>query len=177
MRLPNVNSVIAALSNWNRQLLVSIPSVWTFSVSRWSVSRSLDSNNFIDVNGNFDLICLTVKSLRLILRHPIQIWTLQRENEDEILTALVCIQNSHLIHLDFKLENGFYSQCAIIKVIDFRSSCFIYDHLSSYVQSRSYRAPEAILGCKYDRWIDIWSLGYIRRSCLLETLFFQNDTV
>ena len=28
-------------------------------------------------------------------------------------------------------------------MIDFGSSCFIDDHLSSYVQSRSYRAPEA----------------------------------
>lgn len=33
------------------------------------------------------------------------------------------------------------SRCEI-KVIDLGSSCFITDHLSSYVQSRSYRAPE-----------------------------------
>ena len=32
------------------------------------------------------------------------------------------------------------------QVIDFGSSCFTRDHLSSYVQSRSYRAPEVILG-------------------------------
>ena len=53
-----------------------------------------------------------------------------------------------------------------IKVIDFGSSCFIHDHLSSYVQSRSYRAPEVILGCRYDYKIDIWSLG-----CILAELF------
>ena len=29
-----------------------------------------------------------------------------------------------------------------VKVIDFGSSCYIHDVLSSYVQSRSYRAPE-----------------------------------
>mgnify|MGYP002393517974 CR=1 FL=1 len=34
-----------------------------------------------------------------------------------------------------------YSRCEV-KVIDFGSSCFTTDHLSSYVQSRSYRAPE-----------------------------------
>ena len=31
-------------------------------------------------------------------------------------------------------------------MIDFGSSCFTTDHLSSYVQSRSYRAPEVVLG-------------------------------
>ena len=30
----------------------------------------------------------------------------------------------------------------LTQVIDFGSSCFVDDHLSSYVQSRSYRAPE-----------------------------------
>ena len=31
-------------------------------------------------------------------------------------------------------------------MIDFGSSCYITDHLTSYVQSRSYRAPEVELG-------------------------------
>lgn len=48
-----------------------------------------------------------------------------------------------------------------VKVIDLGSSCFTSDHLSSYVQSRSYRAPEVILGLAYDTKIDIWSLGCI----------------
>ena len=66
-----------------------------------------------------------------------------------------------LIHCDLKPENILiksYSRCEI-KVIDFGSSCFTKDHLSSYVQSRSYRAPEVILGLPYDQKIDIWSLG------------------
>ena len=56
-----------------------------------------------------------------------------------------------LIHCDLKPENILiksYSRCEI-KVIDFGSSCFTRDHLSSYVQSRSYRAPEVILGLPY----------------------------
>jgi serine/threonine protein kinase len=48
-----------------------------------------------------------------------------------------------------------------VKVIDLGSSCFTTDHLSSYVQSRSYRAPEVILGLRYDTKVDIWSLGCI----------------
>jgi len=69
-----------------------------------------------------------------------------------------------------------YSRCEI-KVIDFGSSCFTHDHLSSYVQSRSYRSPEVILGCAYDSRIDIWSLGCIIPELFTGNVLFQNDTV
>lgn len=84
-----------------------------------------------------------------------------------------------LIHCDLKPENILiksYSRCEI-KVIDFGSSCFTRDHLSSYVQSRSYRAPEVILGLPYDQKIDIWSLGAILAELLTGYVLFQNDSV
>ena len=53
-----------------------------------------------------------------------------------------------------------YKRCEI-KVIDLGSSCFQSDNLCLYVQSRSYRAPEVMLGLSYDPKIDLWSLGCI----------------
>ena len=97
----------------------------------------------------------------------------------QILHALDFIHNLHLIHCDLKPENILiksYSKCEI-KVIDLGSSCFIHDHLSSYVQSRSYRAPEVILGCKYDYKIDIWSLGCIVAELFTGYVLFQNESV
>merc|ERR1711988_1761320 len=69
----------------------------------------------------------------------------------QILKALSFIHGLGVIHCDLKPENILiksYSRCEI-KVIDFGSSCYITDHLTSYVQSRSYRAPEVMLGCPY----------------------------
>ena len=65
----------------------------------------------------------------------------------QALIALDYIHSLHLIHCDLKPENMLMKdyENAEIKVIDFGSSCFIHDHLSSYVQSRSYRAPEVII--------------------------------
>lgn len=60
-----------------------------------------------------------------------------------------------------------------VKVIDLGSSCFVTDHLSSYVQSRSYRAPEVILGLPYDQKIDIWSFGCILAELLTSSVLFQ----
>ena len=95
----------------------------------------------------------------------------------QILVALEYIHSLHLIHCDLKPENILiksYSRCEV-KVIDFGSSCYTHDHLSSYIQSRSYRAPEVILGCKYDERIDIWSLGCIVAELWTGEVLFQND--
>jgi serine/threonine protein kinase len=91
-----------------------------------------------------------------------------------LVTILNEIHANGVIHCDLKPENILiksYSRSEI-KVIDFGSSCFIHDHLSSYVQSRSYRAPEVILGCSYDYKIDIWSLGCILAELLTGYVLF-----
>jgi serine/threonine protein kinase len=97
----------------------------------------------------------------------------------QVLTALQYIHSLWLIHADLKPENILvksYSRCEV-KVIDFGSSCFVDDHLSTYVQSRSYRAPEVMLGLAYDQKIDIWSLGCIVAELWTGYVLFQNDSV
>eukprot|EP01006_Ploeotia_vitrea_P028932 TRINITY_DN61571_c0_g1_i1.p1 TRINITY_DN61571_c0_g1~~TRINITY_DN61571_c0_g1_i1.p1 ORF type:complete len:1030 (-),score=224.02 TRINITY_DN61571_c0_g1_i1:159-3248(-) len=97
----------------------------------------------------------------------------------QVLTALIFTHGLNLIHCDLKPENILiksYSRCEI-KVIDFGSSCFTSDHLSSYVQSRCYRAPEVILGLPYNQKIDIWSLGAILAELLTGHVLFHNESV
>lgn len=96
----------------------------------------------------------------------------------QCLEALQYLHNLGLIHCDLKPENILvksYSRCEV-KVIDLGSSCFETDHLCSYVQSRSYRAPEVILGLSYDKKIDIWSLGCILAELCTGNVLFQNDS-
>ena len=69
----------------------------------------------------------------------------------ECLVGLQFVHGLGLIHCDLKPENVLirsYSRCEI-KIIDFGSSCYVTDHLTSYVQSRSYRAPEVLTSCLY----------------------------
>lgn len=69
----------------------------------------------------------------------------------QILTALATLHKLHILHCDLKPENILiksYTNC-LVKVIDVGSSVFFHDEPQFYVQTRSYRAPEVILGCEY----------------------------
>jgi hypothetical protein len=101
-----------------------------------------------------------------------------RKIAKQVLTALSYIHSLNLLHCDLKPENILiksYSRCEV-KVIDFGSSCFTTDSLSSYVQSRCYRAPEVVLGLKYDGRIDVWSLGAILPELVSGNVLFQADS-
>ena len=97
----------------------------------------------------------------------------------QLLEALELIHAQGLIHCDLKPENILlksFSRCQV-KVIDLGSSCFGSDRLSSYIQSRSYRAPEVVLGClPYTSSVDLWSLGCILAELWTGYVLFQNDS-
>eukprot|EP00357_Protocruzia_adherens_P032055 CAMPEP_0115047052 /NCGR_PEP_ID=MMETSP0216-20121206/49095_1 /TAXON_ID=223996 /ORGANISM="Protocruzia adherens, Strain Boccale" /LENGTH=604 /DNA_ID=CAMNT_0002430211 /DNA_START=17 /DNA_END=1834 /DNA_ORIENTATION=- len=60
-----------------------------------------------------------------------------------------------------------------IRVIDFGGATFDDDHHSSIINTRQYRAPEVILGCKqWDSSSDLWSLGCILMELYTGELFF-----
>jgi dual specificity tyrosine-phosphorylation-regulated kinase 2/3/4 len=97
----------------------------------------------------------------------------------QCLVALKFVHNLGLVHSDVKPENillGSYSRSQV-KLIDFGSSCYLTDRQSSYIQSRSYRAPEVVLGLPYDGKIDIWSLGCVVAEMFTGEVTFQNDSI
>jgi len=96
----------------------------------------------------------------------------------QCLVALKFVHELGLMHCDIKPENillASYSR-ALVKVIDFGSSSFVTDRQSSYIQSRSYRAPEVILGLPYDGKLDVWSLGCCVAEMYTNEVTFQNDS-
>lgn len=94
----------------------------------------------------------------------------------QILVTLRFLHSKKIIHSDLKPENVLIRNVeeGTIKVIDLGSSCFVTDFLGSYVQSRSYRAPEVILGVDYNTKIDLWSLGCMLCELFTGSVLFQS---
>lgn len=84
-----------------------------------------------------------------------------------------------VIHCDLKPENIMLHRHdqINIKIIDFGSSCKASKCRFSYIQSRSYRAPEAIMSLPLSKAIDMWSVGCILVELHVgEPLFQSQDT-
>jgi dual specificity tyrosine-phosphorylation-regulated kinase 2/3/4 len=100
----------------------------------------------------------------------------------QLLTALSFIHKQGIIHADVKPENILLatpiSQMRSIhnldiKLADFGSSCYLTDTLTTYIQSKSYRSPEVIVGGAYDTKIDIWSLGCVLGELVSGEVLFE----
>lgn len=66
-----------------------------------------------------------------------------------------------------------YGDCCKIKIVDLGNACWTYKHFTDDVQTRQYRAPEVILGVRYECSIDIWSVACIIFELLTGDLLFE----
>ena len=62
---------------------------------------------------------------------------------------------------------------SFIKLIDFGSATFDWEHHSTIIQTRHYRAPEVILELGWSQSCDVWSIGCILFELYLGFTLFQ----
>nr|CDS28545.1 dual specificity [Hymenolepis microstoma] len=129
-------------------------------------------------------VCMTFELLNINLYELIKrsdfkgfSLSLVRKFAHSILICLDMLHRNNIIHCDLKPENILlkHQGRSNIKVIDFGSSCFEDQSFYTYIQSRFYRAPEVILGCKYNASIDMWSFGCILAELLTGTPLFPGE--
>uniref|UniRef100_A0A8C0ADB4 dual-specificity kinase n=1 Tax=Bos mutus grunniens TaxID=30521 RepID=A0A8C0ADB4_BOSMU len=122
---------------------------------------------------------LSIDLYELIKKNKFQGFSIQlvRKFAQSILQSLDALHKNKIIHCDLKPENILLKQHgrSATKVIDFGSSCFEYQKLYTYIQSRFYRAPEIILGSRYSTPIDIWSFGCILAELLTGQPLFPGE--
>lgn len=155
-----------------------------------SMSREAGKNHIVQLYDNFihrGHQCLVFEKLsfslydllRKIQFRGISLDFIQDVSR-QLLISLRYLRYPHvgIIHCDLKPENILFVEpnSRDVRVVDFGSSCKATHCEFTYIQSRSYRAPEVILGLPYSYSIDMWSLG-----CILvelhtgETLFQSSD--
>jgi len=58
-------------------------------------------------------------------------------------------------------------------VVDLGNACWTHKHFSEDIQTRQYRAPEVLIGHRYDTSADMWSLGCMTFELLTGDLLFD----
>lgn len=90
-----------------------------------------------------------------------------RSYAKQLLVALKHLKKCMILHGDIKPDNIVTSgDSSVVKICDFGSAGKLTDacDITPYLVSRFYRAPEIMLGLKYDQQVDLWSVG----TCLYE---------
>lgn len=100
-----------------------------------------------------------------------------RKFGESLLKSLAFLASVQVIHTDIKPENICIRnpRRSAIKLIDFGSSCQEGHQLFSYIQSRYYRSPEVLLGCRYTVAIDVWSLACVLVEMHTGSPLFSGD--
>ena len=112
-------------------------------------------------------LCLVFESLYMNLREVLKKYGKDvglhikavRSYSQQIFLALKVLKKCNIIHADIKPDNILVNESKVcLKLCDFGSASYSHDNdITPYLVSRFYRAPEIMLGLKYDFGIDLWS--------------------
>ncbi|XP_067103546.1 dual specificity protein kinase CLK4 isoform X1 [Osmerus mordax] len=110
----------------------------------------------------------------------------------QTIKAVRFLHKSKLTHTDLKPENILFINSDYhleynpvmrrdertlknpdVKVVDFGNATYEYEHHTSVISTRHYRAPEVILDLGWDHACDVWSLGCILLEYYLGSTLFQ----
>lgn len=98
-----------------------------------------------------------------------------------LATALYYLDNYGIIHRDIKMDNIILaneSEDSDVKLVDFGLSKMIgpNEYCTEPYGTFGYVAPEVLLGKKYDKGVDIWSLGCVLYIMLTGQGPFEDKT-
>ncbi|CAI5438411.1 unnamed protein product [Caenorhabditis angaria] len=114
-------------------------------------------------------LCLVMENLSMNLRELIKKYGQKdglhlkavRSYAQQLLLALRLMKKCELVHADIKPDNILVNESKLtLKLCDFGSAGYVNEQeLGPYLVSRFYRAPEIMLGVRYDYAIDLWSVA------------------
>merc|ERR1712013_362966 len=101
-----------------------------------------------------------------------------RSYAQQMLLVLKVMKKANIVHADIKPDNILVNESKLLlKLCDFGSASHVAEgEITPYLVSRFYRAPEIILGMKYDFGIDLWSSGTTFYELYTGKIMFAGQT-
>lgn len=96
----------------------------------------------------------------------------------QLLIALRHLRRNNVLHADIKPDNILINdKHNKVKLCDFGSAMVMGENdVTPYLVSRFYRAPEVILGLKYEFGMDMWSIGCVVYELFTGRILFPGHT-
>merc|ERR1711962_856920 len=101
-----------------------------------------------------------------------------RSYVQQMLLALKIMKKANIVHADIKPDNILVNESKLLlKLADFGSASHVAEgEITPYLVSRFYRAPEIILGMKYDFMVDLWACGATIYELYTGKIMFAGQT-
>merc|ERR1712242_426214 len=101
-----------------------------------------------------------------------------RSYVQQMLLALKVMKKANIVHANIKPDNILVNESKLLlKLCDFGSASHVAEgEITPYLVLRFYRAPEIILGMKYDFGIDLWSSGTTFYELYTGKIMFAGQT-
>lgn len=95
-----------------------------------------------------------------------------------MLQAIQIVHENNIIHADITPANiGILNATTLrFELLDFGNAISLPTCRLDYIQTRTYRAPEIVLGIPYSFPIDLWSLGCILVELALGKALFEAES-
>uniref|UniRef100_A0A6B2LAT4 Aurora kinase n=1 Tax=Arcella intermedia TaxID=1963864 RepID=A0A6B2LAT4_9EUKA len=152
--------------------------------SEIEINAHLNHKNLIRIYGYFsdeERIYLVLEyAMNGDLLNEVQLCRLDERQAAGYIFQIACgLQHMHkhyVIHRDIKLDNIYLNAEGEIKIGDFGWAVHKPKNLEGQiVGTKSYLAPEMLLGQNYDYRVDIWSLGVVAYAMIVGELPFFGD--
>jgi serine/threonine-protein kinase PRP4 len=101
-----------------------------------------------------------------------------RSYAQQLLLTLKLMKRCNILHADIKPDNILVNETKLVlKLCDFGSASYSQDNdITPYLVSRFYRAPEIIMGAKYDFAQDMWAVGCTLYELYTGKILFPGKT-
>ena len=122
--------------------------------------------------------------LEVIEQHPTGLPVILTQPEKiksymhQLIQAISFCHSQNVIHRDIKPENLLISANGDLKLCDFGFARIVQggEHLTDYVATRWYRAPELLVGVQYSESVDMWAIGCLMAELIDSQPLFPGES-